>query len=545
MNRRDLDTAASLFDLANDGYDEDVWARRFQDHIAHAMRELRGVASATGGDPEERRIQVLRTRLELHEIVADRVQDRILRLDTQLGKAYDALRQANAPIFNEVLESVRSIARVARAEQGDAQACDKSAPPLDKPAVTLATADGGILQLSPTHSYNASTSKLHLSMPRLPLEDLSCSADVTPRFTTSIEVSPRLGSPVDMSPSKLASADLVATLLPPASELGKSTGEFSGSQTRTPKACVPLPANAPKVSRDLTLKQLRDFMSGVYASKAVHNARCESSQEPVETMEQHLYSYLGKRYGLKSVAHERAQAIYRAIQRYATQECDVLVFAKILKNTLPETFLQVQDTLRTSVHALLQHNLKRRHPGRLQCEVDAMWRKRARYGVPFAECEEVVRRIYSEEDAELVLETARARMGHGAGGNSPRPDADDARVAADAAMPYRDLMQVLLTFQLNLMEEFYADFVEHFRALDKQGHGILSAESLDLLIGDLSFTSGPAGPPQVQDAISRAQRAARERIRGHGQATFSESTDLLRDLIVVRSEFASEMGRFP
>lgn len=51
--------------------------------------------------------------------------------------------------------------------------------------------------------------------------------------------------------------------------------------------------------RALTLKQMKDVIEEIYASKAKYDQRCLEAKLPRETMEQHMYTYLNQKYGLK------------------------------------------------------------------------------------------------------------------------------------------------------------------------------------------------------------------------------------------------------
>merc|ERR1719281_1984092 len=115
-------------------------------------------------------------------------------------------------------------------------------------------------------------------------------------------------------------------------------------------------------------------------------------------MEQHLYSFLTKRYVTKPAIMEWASSIFRAIQRFAGHECDVAVFGKILQNSLAESFPAVQDTLRATVQQLLRAQLEQKHSHRPPAEIEALWGDRLRRGVPVSECDEVVCYMFNEQD---------------------------------------------------------------------------------------------------------------------------------------------------
>ncbi len=55
----------------------------------------------------------------------------------------------------------------------------------------------------------------------------------------------------------------------------------------------------PTVVRTLTLKQLKDMIEEIYASKQKYDKKYLEAKMPRETLEQHMYTFLNQKYGLK------------------------------------------------------------------------------------------------------------------------------------------------------------------------------------------------------------------------------------------------------
>lgn len=51
----------------------------------------------------------------------------------------------------------------------------------------------------------------------------------------------------------------------------------------------------------MSLKQLKDVINEIFNEKFKHDQRCLEALAPMETMEQFLYTYLSKKYGLKVI----------------------------------------------------------------------------------------------------------------------------------------------------------------------------------------------------------------------------------------------------
>lgn len=101
--------------------------------------------------------------------------------------------------------------------------------------------------------------------------------------------------------------------------------------------------------KTLSLNQLKDFIEGIYASKIKFDAKCEEAHLPHETLEQHMYTYLNQRYGLRSLILSYAAAIIRGVNTYSQADNDVRVFGCILRNEIDEDFRFVQRQLKDTV----------------------------------------------------------------------------------------------------------------------------------------------------------------------------------------------------
>lgn len=57
----------------------------------------------------------------------------------------------------------------------------------------------------------------------------------------------------------------------------------------------------------------------------------QSSAESELQMEQHMYTYLNQKYGLKTLIVEHASSIIRAVHQFSEENNDVCVFGRILQ----------------------------------------------------------------------------------------------------------------------------------------------------------------------------------------------------------------------
>lgn len=87
----------------------------------------------------------------------------------------------------------------------------------------------------------------------------------------------------------------------------------------------------PNGSRVLTVKMMKDIINEIYASKAEFDKKCFENKLPKETMEQHMYTFLNQKYGLKNLIIEWATSIVNGIKMYSLEDSDICLFGKVIQ----------------------------------------------------------------------------------------------------------------------------------------------------------------------------------------------------------------------
>merc|ERR1719265_399494 len=67
---------------------------------------------------------------------------------------------------------------------------------------------------------------------------------------------------------------------------------------------------------ELSLKNMREIISEIYASKEKFDLKCAHARLPRETMEQHMYTLFWQKYGLKKLIVVYATATINGIAKY-------------------------------------------------------------------------------------------------------------------------------------------------------------------------------------------------------------------------------------
>jgi len=251
-----------------------------------------------------------------------------------------------------------------------------------------------------------------------------------------------------------------------------------GSWDSKPKA-----SKGPSVGKALSIRQLKEIIEDIYASKSKFDIKCLETHLPRETMEQHLYTYLNQKYGLKNLILDWAQAIINGVRKYSGEDNDVAVFGKILRNEIDEEFRFVQRQLKETVHELLRVYLKGKLPMKSDEDILNLVHKRTAGYILEEEWVDIVKYMYNAEDSvsiimrvrEIIKEKNPPRRRTGRT-NEPGKEKDSNNIL------YHDFLKVLLDFQLQGHERFLGKFVRLFKQFDADKNGILNeAEFVQLL----------------------------------------------------------------
>jgi len=516
MQESDVNAAARLFEMAGDGTDEAEWQAKFNKHTEQVMGQ-HSTKLMAGANTNDKRAEYIRAKLELHEMVLERIVARTQRTDRGASEALEAVQAANLPLIQEAC-GMRATPSNASSPPGRSRT-----PRTERPAnvnlenSTSPDGGGGAGAFAAALARERGVSTRPTSPSQSPTEE-----DTMINLGYARMAMGSAGGALSVrSPSASRGVDRHAL---PSPRLPKRYAEIHSHGCHATSALNGAQVSASRPGKDLSLRQLRHVMNSLYESKAQHDVRCNELKEPNETLEQHLYGFLSRRYGVRSVVQEWAQAIFRAINRWGPQECDVAVFGKILQNQLAESFSAVQDTLRASVAMLLKKYVHVRNPQRPQAEMDALWRARVQRGIPYAECERVVRYMYNERDSEAVLHRVKKAVAEWS--QNPQAEPDSVR--------YRDLVQILLRFQMELTEGFLADFVKTFADADQDEDGIVNQpelqEIVNRLLVDINYNTDGAATSSLNEARLQVIAA----IRDYQRATFSECVDIFTGMVSAR-----------
>ena len=132
---------------------------------------------------------------------------------------------------------------------------------------------------------------------------------------------------------------------------------------------------SPITPHNLTKKQLIQVINEIYFSKMAYDKKCYENKLIKETLEQHMYTYLNNKYGLKNLTIDWATSIINGIKKYARSVSEVCLFAKILRNELEEESHLVYLKLKSTINELLIYCYQNKFPYKNEKVIENMVNK--------------------------------------------------------------------------------------------------------------------------------------------------------------------------
>ncbi|KAG9392482.1 EF-hand domain [Carpediemonas membranifera] len=262
--------------------------------------------------------------------------------------------------------------------------------------------------------------------------------------------------------------------------------------------------------RYLSDRQVTDFIQSVMRSKTEYDEKVKTHGLPPETLQEHLFSYLNHRYGLRQLVMDWAASLRHALRQREKTDIECKLFLKMLRNDIDESFYSVVQDLKQSIAELLANVIANKfdHRGRHDPAVESKLQSRLKGLVPDDEWVEVVRAMYGHDDCLALIATLKGRSKAATG-----PANQGKHV-----IPFAQFISTVLEFQMLGHDRYLMKFRTLFRQFDQDGDGALTTDQFGHFISTVS-------PDVTQAEVLKFIEASGA--RQHDKVTFSKAVEVL------------------
>ena len=282
---------------------------------------------------------------------------------------------------------------------------------------------------------------------------------------------------------------------------------------------------SPITPHNLSKKQLIQVINEIYSSKIAYDKKCYDNKLTKETLEQHMYTYLNNKYGLKNLTIDWATSIINGIKQYARSVSEVCLFAKILRNELEEESHLVYLKLKSTISELLIYCYQNKFPYKNEKVIEDMvnkiknsfineneWKSLISY-LFSNDSEEVVNKIHNfiimKNESENKYKQENLRGIHKLENENTIKKVTRGELKIQKKKEntlnilYDDFLNILLDIQIRLREKYLSNFIKTFHEIDQDNDGILNEEEFALLIKQFNLYSSENVDKKIEDLLEK------------------------------------------
>jgi len=511
-----LERVTQLFEVASDGTDEASWARRFKDFTSKT------VAKQKSSMPQA---DILSLKFELLTIVEERLTARCEKCNSELKDALMKFHEELRKLIGEALQFVGAASSTTLKMSPnsldttlnlDALDCDLPAQSGDEQVASISN--------SP---FNGVAS--FVAAARKPVTEKSVHSDSFSVFHFDAIDDELDGS---FNDDVLQQSSSIKPILQFGADCGEAKNEqITSKYTEIHSECKARLFNIfdiEKPEKVMTLGQLREVMTGCVQGKKEKDAHCRAANLPLLTMETYLFEFLEKRYnsGEETEIKEWFVALSKAINKFGVFDSEICIFGKMLRNVLPESFVDQQRVLRSTAEKKLKDDL-----------VSSAWNARTYNGVQLQVFEQVVYNMFNQKDAADIMKRIRDPLPR----VSKRGAANLEALSRDHVR-YQHAMEVISTFNMNLQDDFLQDFNAVFRKVDAGKDGVLHTNELSDLVQRFGTVESVREGSSAYTLLVDARASTLRSLRRARRLTYSEVVDQFRDLLSARWSVTGKKG---
>ena len=252
---------------------------------------------------------------------------------------------------------------------------------------------------------------------------------------------------------------------------------------------------SPVCNRVFTIKMMKEIINDIYNSKAEFDKKSDENKLPRETMEQHMYTYLNQKYGLKSIIIEWASNIINGIKIFSSEDSEIFLFGKILKNEIEEDARLIYSHVQKSILEYLKYYIKRKNHYISVKEISKILKEKKRGSLIEEEWKEVINYLYNEVDAKIleekISEVIQKKYFKSKLDTDRKLTREEiiqlSKLKEEYNIPFKDLVKIIHEFQIKQREKQLKNFVQLFKTVDKDNNGIINEEEFVNLLYNMNI----------------------------------------------------------
>lgn len=244
-------------------------------------------------------------------------------------------------------------------------------------------------------------------------------------------------------------------------------------------------------SKIISIRNVKETIKEIYNSKKDCDKKAFENKLPKETLEQHMYSYINQKYGLKQLMIEFTTNFMKGVTYYSNEDNEIFLFFKILKNEIDEEYKLSIDKFKETIEEKFTSYLKEKYPYKSQKEILEIQKEKIHGYLSEDEWKKIIDELLNEDELgyiekklyELSSSSNKKLKNSKQKKKMTREEIINfTRSHGESKISYVDLEQALIEMKIKERENYLKNFVILFRKFDQDYDGILTEEEFIKMI---------------------------------------------------------------
>lgn len=257
----------------------------------------------------------------------------------------------------------------------------------------------------------------------------------------------------------------------------------------------PQQINQPVCNRVFTIKMMKDIINEIYNSKYEFDRKSDDNKLPRETLEQHMYTFLNQKYGLKQIIIEWATNIINGIKIFSSEDSEICLFGKVLRNEIEEDSRLVLNSLRPSIIEKLNYFFKLKNPLKSHQDILSMQSNRVTGTLSEEEWKYILNNSYDQQDTKFlenkISDVIQKKYLQNKLETEKKLTREEiialSQIKDEFSIPFKDFIKILQEFQIKTREKYLRNFVLLFKQFDCDNNGIINEEEFVNLVYQIHY----------------------------------------------------------
>lgn len=248
----------------------------------------------------------------------------------------------------------------------------------------------------------------------------------------------------------------------------------------------------PKV---LSLMELKEIMDQIFENKHQHDQNCIDNKFARDSIEQYMFFFFKKKFGLNHLVIEWMYSIAEAVKRYSSSDSEIALFAFVLRSEINEDYHKNQNQLKFQIEKCLRHFIQSENPNKHVRIINVLVIKARESKLKEDRVFEMINFMYDDNHSlkEEIMEKVKAKIEEQTmkipnfkEKNSNQVNTKKMVKVYERGLFYEDLENVILQVHLKNWYLYLENLISLYREYDSDNYGYITIKQFIEMVSSIT-----------------------------------------------------------